>query len=897
VVSCLIRRAVLACLALTLALPIRGEEVRARPRTDPFGDPLPEGALYRLGTVRLRHWMVTRLSFLAGGARLLSVGWAGDLRVWDVATGRLVRRHDLPDGHSLSDVVASPDGRLLAAASKDRVLLLDAASGRQLAAWGGAGEWQSLAFTRDGKFLVGLGRDRAVHRWDVASRKETGRRAFSLADWPSGVTPNPPLGTLSPDGAILAGVVPGDLDKDKEPTRIRFWDVATGRECREALPIRPELLTWSWSPDGRLLLVQNRDYRTRVWEVARGKEVPLGGQKGGIKIGGVAVALAPDGRSLAVGGLDSVVGWDLETGEPRWHWRLPVQPTASGPGLKVSMVSALALRPDGKTLAVGATCGHISLLDMATGAAAGGSRYSPGPFGGPLYFSPAGGTFVVRTGWTLSLRTLADGEEVRKLPGARVEGWSPDGRLVVLREGTGDAPCLRAVDAVSGEGRWRLPGRTKDVTLASDGKAMAFIDEAHTVRVIEAATGREVRRFRPPAVDRPAKGEPTPAGYPLGISADFRAVVARSPAWKSVQAWDLTRGDKLWEWQAPADWGEYWSLRFLPGGRRLAVDIHEVPEPEESLYVLDAATGAKQHGFQGRFLAASSDGRLLALSGPEVVTVRDAETGRLLVELKSGVARNNCFAFAPDGGVFAHNPDDSTIELREAATGRLLVRLSRERDRHYLHEIVFAPDGRTLAAAYNDSSILAWDATGLAAEAGRLPRLELTPADVARLWQDLGGEDGPRCHRAFWVLAAGSGSTVAELRRHLRPVPRPEARQVAALIADLDGDDFRQREKAMRQLERMEGARGALVAALEGRPSLEARQRIRQILEKLDNLFLDPEVLRRLRAVQVLEQVGGPEARALLDKLASGGPEAHLTREAKSAIERLARRLSPAARP
>ena len=48
-----------------------------------------------------------------------------------------------------------------------------------------------------------------------------------------------------------------------------------------------------------------------------------------------------------------------------------------------------------------------------------------------------------------------------------------------------------------------------------------------------------------------------------------------------------------------------------------------------------------------------------------------------------------------------------------------------------------------------------------------------------------------------------------------------------------------------------------------------------------------------LRAVEVLERIGTPEARQVLAKLADGAPEARLTQEAKASLQRLAKRSAP----
>jgi hypothetical protein len=78
--------------------------------------------------------------------------------------------------------------------------------------------------------------------------------------------------------------------------------------------------------------------------------------------------------------------------------------------------------------------------------------------------------------------------------------------------------------------------------------------------------------------------------------------------------------------------------------------------------------------------------------------------------------------------------------------------------------------------------------------------------------------------------------------------------------------------------------------ALAAKPPLEVRRRIEKVLAKLDGPVADPWRLRELRAVEVLEHVGTPDARHVLKTLAAGVPEARMTQEASASLERLARR-------
>jgi hypothetical protein len=74
---------------------------------------------------------------------------------------------------------------------------------------------------------------------------------------------------------------------------------------------------------------------------------------------------------------------------------------------------------------------------------------------------------------------------------------------------------------------------------------------------------------------------------------------------------------------------------------------------------------------------------------------------------------------------------------------------------------------------------------------------------------------------------------------------------------------------------------------------LEVRQRLELLLEK--PAIPRPEGFRTLRALEVLEYIGTPEAPTILESLAKGAPEARLTEEARLSLDRLAKR--PVASP
>src|ERR1051325_40603 len=185
---------------LNLPAPV-AQEIKA---PDIIDDPLPDGALYRLGTTRLRHRLVNDLRFDAAG-RLITQDWRSkEALIWDAASGKLVAKQ--PPSHAQFP----PDRKLLAELEDGDPIIKDVDSGKtrhRLDVGAIAIDW---AFAADGQTLTVLTKTNAVKRFDVKTGKKLSQHSFALAERSS--FGDPPV-SLSPDGATLAGVLRAEGDK------------------------------------------------------------------------------------------------------------------------------------------------------------------------------------------------------------------------------------------------------------------------------------------------------------------------------------------------------------------------------------------------------------------------------------------------------------------------------------------------------------------------------------------------------------------------------------------------------------------------------------------------------------------------------------------------------------
>jgi WD40 repeat protein len=230
--------------------------------------------------------------FSPDGRRAISSGWYVDktISLWDIETGKVIR---VMQGHDdgIYCVAFSPDGRhVLSGGFKGSLRLWDVEEGREVRTLWDERERAAigaLAYSPDGKRAVAGNSNGLVRMLDVDSGKEIYRRQVGTNGGVWGVA-------FSGDGRIL---VAGGNGHPRY--RVSIMEADSGREIRVVEGPSPLITAVALSGDGRLVAASGRDNRILVWDVDTGKRVSrLEANEGGV----YGLAFLPDGNRLLSGG-------------------------------------------------------------------------------------------------------------------------------------------------------------------------------------------------------------------------------------------------------------------------------------------------------------------------------------------------------------------------------------------------------------------------------------------------------------------------------------------------------------------------------------------------------------------------------------------------------------------
>ncbi len=301
---------------------------------------------------------ITRLAFSRRGVLMASGDMAGNVRIWDFASHKLlptqVAVRDNPmQGRPITFITFDKLGeRLSVAADEKCVRVWHIDSGRQLAIMQLAlGVPNVLGYTQDGKTLAAATSAGGLFLWDADTYKP--RAVLRGEGNPAGQQGHGGVVTCVAPLLLPDKVLTGSVDKT-----VRVWDLKTRQAVGTVAAFNNAVSCMAVSPDGRTLAVGTGKYRSKfeTGELAicdlTGRAQPRSITKG---ITPTSVAFSSDGRYLAVCSLSAAVGTASRTVSIVDTQTYRASPLGSTNG------QCVAFSPDGKLLAVGCADGSVEL--------------------------------------------------------------------------------------------------------------------------------------------------------------------------------------------------------------------------------------------------------------------------------------------------------------------------------------------------------------------------------------------------------------------------------------------------------------------------------------------------------------------------------------------------------
>lgn len=517
----------------------------------------------------------------------------------------------------------------------------------------------SVAFTRDGRYLVSAGADKLIRVWDL----ETGRTVRTLrGQIGAGYEGTIYAMALSPDGQWLAA---GGWTHQECAGRcgdIRLYNFITGKIVTLLKGHTNSVFSLAFSPDSRYLVSGSFDKNAILWDVKRQHQLHiLQGHTDAI----YAVAFTPDSKRVVTGSDDhSLRLWQVDNGK--------LITTLKGHSNKVR---AIAISPQDGSIASGSWDHSIRLWDGQSGRFIKTLAYQSTHVRG-LSFSPDGRSLLSGVSMLIGpfychVYSVPSGKERLTYKAhdniVIATAISPDGRWAATSGGNDQA--IHIWNLHSGKLKQRLVGvgaSTWAVGFSQDGKSLAWGKSTKS--------GWKVNDYGP-------------LEYHLSLPTPERPLSAPKPL---KQDNNYLRGQDQWRG---------WSLSTRKGGNYGHQAILEIRHQNRIQASIERGSTS---GYGHRSYTFSPNGETIISGGANGVLTAYNRAGNKLGDYIGHTSDVWAVAVSPDGRLLASASADQTVRLWNLNSRENLLTIFHGSDGEW---VAWTPSGHYTASPNGDKMV------------------------------------------------------------------------------------------------------------------------------------------------------------------------------------------------